>query len=167
VGPGGEGHGVAGGRSYASHVGLLDLVLLIVGALVVAWFVSGLVSGFNEAAREERRGAAAREERRSRVIPQAVRREVWRRDQGRCVECGSQERLEYDHIIPVSKGGSNTARNVQLGGSHAGAQRDVLHCWREAAEQFPGPTRSPRPVNGTLPPVGTTGRVLAPGWPSA
>jgi 5-methylcytosine-specific restriction endonuclease McrA len=39
---------------------------------------------------------------------------VWRRDQGRCVKCGSQEGLEFDHIIPVSRGGSNTARNLQL-----------------------------------------------------
>jgi Holliday junction DNA helicase RuvB len=39
---------------------------------------------------------------------------VWQRDQGRCVKCGNQEKLEYDHIIPVSKGGSNTARNIQL-----------------------------------------------------
>lgn len=50
----------------------------------------------------------------SRVIPVEVRREVWRRDQGRCVICGSQERLEFDHIIPVSMGGASTVRNVQL-----------------------------------------------------
>ncbi len=47
-------------------------------------------------------------------IPEVVRHEVWRRDKGRCVKCGSQERLEFDHIIPVSKGGSSTARNLQL-----------------------------------------------------
>ena len=47
-------------------------------------------------------------------IPERVRHEVWRRDQGRCVVCGSQERLEFDHIIPISRGGSNTARNIEL-----------------------------------------------------
>lgn len=47
-------------------------------------------------------------------IPKPVQREVWRRDQGKCVECGSQENLEFDHIIPVSRGGANTARNIQL-----------------------------------------------------
>lgn len=53
-------------------------------------------------------------EKRSRTIPKAVQREVWRRDGGRCVECGTKENLEYDHIIPWSKGGSNTTRNIQL-----------------------------------------------------
>ncbi len=48
------------------------------------------------------------------AIPSEVRREVWRRDGGKCVKCGSREKLEYDHIIPVSKGGSNTARNIEL-----------------------------------------------------
>jgi len=47
-------------------------------------------------------------------IAERVRHEVWRRDQGRCVDCGGRERLEFDHIIPVSRGGSNTVRNIEL-----------------------------------------------------
>ncbi len=47
-------------------------------------------------------------------IPKSVKIHVWQRDQARCVNCGSNEKLEYDHIIPLSKGGSNTERNIQL-----------------------------------------------------
>jgi len=54
------------------------------------------------------------EEKQSRYIPKSVQREVHRRDQGKCVECDSKVKLEFDHILPFSKGGSNTARNIQL-----------------------------------------------------
>jgi hypothetical protein len=47
-------------------------------------------------------------------IPENVRIEVWRRDGGKCARCGSRDKLEYDHIVPISKGGSNTARNIEL-----------------------------------------------------
>ena len=47
-------------------------------------------------------------------IPESVRLFVWQRDQGQCVKCGSRELLEFDHIIPVALGGSNTERNIQL-----------------------------------------------------
>jgi len=48
------------------------------------------------------------------AIPEAVRIAVWRRDEGKCAKCGSRKNLEYDHIIPVSKGGGNTVRNIEL-----------------------------------------------------
>ena len=52
------------------------------------------------------------------AIPAAVRREVWQRDGGRCVDCGSNERLEYDHIVPLTLGGANTVRNIELRCEH-------------------------------------------------
>jgi len=48
------------------------------------------------------------------IIPEGIRAEIWRRDNGRCVICGGAENLEYDHIIPVAKGGATAARNLQL-----------------------------------------------------
>lgn len=48
------------------------------------------------------------------AIPQHVKDRVWRRDSAQCSRCGSRERLEFDHIVPVSKGGSNTERNIEL-----------------------------------------------------
>lgn len=53
-------------------------------------------------------------ERTSRLVPHNVRLEVWHRDQGKCVQCGNKEYLEYDHIIPYSKGGASTTKNIQL-----------------------------------------------------
>jgi len=47
-------------------------------------------------------------------IPEDVKIFVWKRDDGKCTKCGSRENLEFDHIIPLAKGGSNTARNLQL-----------------------------------------------------
>jgi len=48
------------------------------------------------------------------AISQDVKDKVWNRDGGKCVECDSNENLEFDHIIPVAKGGANTYRNLQL-----------------------------------------------------
>jgi hypothetical protein len=47
-------------------------------------------------------------------IPERIRNEVWRRDGGKCAECGSVYKLEFDHMVPVAKGGSNTARNLRI-----------------------------------------------------
>jgi HNH endonuclease len=55
------------------------------------------------------------------AIPAAVRRAVWERDRGRCAWpldsggcCGSTHRLELDHVVPWSRGGTATADNLRL-----------------------------------------------------
>ena len=48
-------------------------------------------------------------------LPSAwVRMYVWRRDRGKCVRCGSQERVWFDYIIPLWEGGSITEQNIRL-----------------------------------------------------
>ncbi|WP_368122013.1 HNH endonuclease [Bacteroides thetaiotaomicron] len=48
------------------------------------------------------------------TIPMDVANAVWNRDGGKCCICGSKENLEFDHIIPISKGGATTFRNLQI-----------------------------------------------------
>lgn len=56
----------------------------------------------------------------SRSIPAAVRREVWRRDDGRCAFVGRKGRctergfLEFHHVQPYAAGGAATSDNIQL-----------------------------------------------------
>jgi 5-methylcytosine-specific restriction endonuclease McrA len=50
----------------------------------------------------------------TRHIPRDVRQRVWQRYGGQCAECGATDYLEFDHVIPVARGGSNAEANVQL-----------------------------------------------------
>ncbi len=50
----------------------------------------------------------------SRHIPRDVRQRVWQTYGGQCAECASDQYLEFDHIIPVARGGGNTETNIQL-----------------------------------------------------
>ena len=62
-----------------------------------------------EAAAEFQRSGPKRQ-----PISDDVKTLVWNRDGGACVRCGSAERLHFDHVIPVAKGGSDDAVNIQL-----------------------------------------------------
>ena len=51
----------------------------------------------------------------SRLIPSEIKKEVWKRDSGRCVICGETKNLHFDHDLPFSKGGTSlSAKNVRL-----------------------------------------------------
>jgi len=60
------------------------------------------------------RGLEKKGARDSRYIPDEIRSEVWYRDGGCCVMCNAAEYLEFDHIIPLSKGGSTSVENLQI-----------------------------------------------------
>lgn len=47
-------------------------------------------------------------------IPRELREQVWLRDGGRCVQCGSAFDIQYDHIIPVVRGGATSLENLQI-----------------------------------------------------
>lgn len=48
------------------------------------------------------------------AVPEHVRREVWIRDRGRCVDCGVASSLAFDYVLPLAVSGSNTAPNLEL-----------------------------------------------------
>jgi len=49
----------------------------------------------------------------SRYDAQCLKWEIFKRDNFTCQKCASQDLLEVDHIIPISKGGSNKEDNLQ------------------------------------------------------
>nr|AFH75163.1 putative Stress protein [Streptomyces sp. W75] len=71
---------------------------------------------------------------RSDSISNRVRLEVLERDGNRCLTCGTREDLTMDHVVPVSRGGSDTTSNLQTlcrpcnsrkGVSYKGAQDEL------------------------------------------
>lgn len=50
----------------------------------------------------------------SRYISPQLRKDVWAKCGGQCVQCQSRSLLEYDHIIPISRGGATSYANLQI-----------------------------------------------------
>ena len=51
----------------------------------------------------------------NRMIPSTVKQEVFRRDGGKCVLCGSRTNLHFDHELPFTHGGTSLlAQNIRL-----------------------------------------------------
>jgi hypothetical protein len=54
------------------------------------------------------------DEKRRPAIPGYMKSAVYLRDGGMCRRCRSRDHIEYDHIIPWSKGGRHSIDNLQL-----------------------------------------------------
>lgn len=64
---------------------------------------------------KEQRNIELKDLEHNRLIPTSVKLEVWKRDKGQCVSCGSKDNLHFDHILPYSKGGTSLkVENIQL-----------------------------------------------------
>jgi hypothetical protein len=51
----------------------------------------------------------------TRLIPSQIKKDVWKRDQGKCVLCGESKNLHFDHDLPFSRGGTSLlVNNVRL-----------------------------------------------------
>jgi HNH endonuclease len=66
-----------------------------------------------KSARALMRGEANGSSRRA-PIPPELARAVFERDGHKCLECGSSEDLQFDHIIPVALGGATSPENLQI-----------------------------------------------------
>ena len=69
-------------------------------------------------------------------LPTWMKRGVFYRDRGRCINCGKDltgaivtgEEVHYDHIIPLAEGGTNDPTNFQLlcRGCNLGKARGIM-----------------------------------------
>lgn len=103
----------------AQTVGIACMVFGVSGPITTPRLVrkTGWTAGYIEEAAAELRDSAyahilaGREHRRT--LPAALRAVVFTRDGFSCRRCGSSEQLSVDHIIPVSRAGTDDLDNLQ------------------------------------------------------
>jgi hypothetical protein len=101
---------------------------------------------------------------RSRHVPAAVVREVWKRDDGRCAfvgqqgRCPERHRLQFHHVQPFAAGGMPTVTNIELRCQAHNAYEAELYFGPEAAA-----AAQARAMSGTSPAATAPRRRTRPG----
>lgn len=101
--------------AYPTVRQLREYIVAMYGC-VPEWAEPYLAASRSKHRRGRRQAAAKRRSNadsyRSRIT-KAKRERVYARNGHRCVRCGATEPLSLDHIVPVSKGGTNDEGNLQ------------------------------------------------------
>jgi 5-methylcytosine-specific restriction endonuclease McrA len=104
-------------RALLAYIAQLEKKRFGVGARKYTKANSG-----QERQRSEQPSCAKRDPgQRSRHIPNEIKRQVYKRDEGRCTyvspdgkRCEATSHLEYDHVRPFAKGGETTVQMMRL-----------------------------------------------------
>lgn len=99
-----------------------DRLEFVIRALAVEWLARHDLARRLGSRTGAKPAAGARQTRRTRRVPQAVKKAVYHRDEGRCSfvsssgkRCEESVRLEFDHMLPFALGGaSDDPANVRL-----------------------------------------------------
>lgn len=72
-------------------------------------------------------------------VTTATRKRILARDRHQCVQCGSTERLEVDHILNVARGGTHDLDNLQTlcADCHATKTAKESGEWRRKTKRQP------------------------------
>ena len=78
----------------------------------------------------------------------AVKRAVWARDRGTCTRCGSNHKIEFDHVVPASMGGPFTVENIRLLCESCNQRAAIEKLGQEKMDPYLSPA-APRKTSGS------------------
>lgn len=99
-------------RYSLGRAGLIVLASITVSGFWAALLALAWVSKLSKSVRQKKPGSDQPIDVYS--IPDSARQNVWRRDRGKCVRCGSEKQIQFVHVVPVSCGGTHHPDNLQL-----------------------------------------------------
>ncbi len=65
-----------------------------------------------------------------------IKRQIWKRDEGQCTNCGSTFAIEEDHRLPKAKGGQYTLENIRLLFRSCNQRAAIQHFGARKMEKF-------------------------------
>lgn len=116
-----------GGGTYCALILIFAVAQMLTWHVLAMWFILPvlLTGALIWAGTRIRPGPVP--QRTSRSFPQSVKVAVAARDGGCCRTCGSRKDIQFDHIVPWSRGGQSTLENCQLlCGRHNRAKSDRM-----------------------------------------